>query len=851
MADATKAAAYNLCWLFLGFWTAYAMAQTAPLPQLTPLPAFPHDPQSSRLLISRESVPIKPVSVLGPRGALLGEQDGKYEAWIFPWKIFSGMRIKAAMENYAVPIDVNEHAAWIDVTPGATTITYSHANFTIRQIMFAPKESPAGTGVVVLYEIEAVRPMTLTFSFDPIMQRMWPADSDDKPSREWVATQGGSGFFILHENFPNHAAAIAMPRAESGILPPYQERAAYWPLQFVLHFDPKKDTGRLFPLLITLANTRQSATKEGFAQTLLSLDGTCAALYRDNQSYYENFLAQHTSMETPDATLDAAFSWAEAAIDQLKVLTTPDGKEEALTAGFVGSGDAARPGFGWFFGRDALWTLYAVNSYGDFATTRKEIEFLLHRQSPEGKIMHEWSQTANLVDWKSLPYEYASADATSLLQMATADYLKISGDTDFVRAHWPELELAWKFETSHDSADGIYNNSEGSGWVESWIPSMPEQEIYMAVLDQQASSAFARLAWATGHADLAAQATQRAQKIAGQIEREYYLPAQEFYAFSHNASGTTDDTPTIFPSVAWWDGNYHLEHPDAMMRRWASSEFSTDWGTRLLSDRVGFYDPISYHQGSVWPLFTGWVSLAEYRAGRPLDGYAHLMQNVDLTWSQDLGSVTELLSGAFYQVLGRSTAHQLWSSAMVISPVLRGIFGLEWDAAAQTLSISPHLPADWNTAALHHVPIGEKFVDLNFTRHAEGPNPEMVVEVSGSNASAVHLASIVAGAHVEGRTLHLPLPPVEVAIHPELPPFGAETRQMKVLDEQSSAHELRLTLAAQGGSSQALLLRENVPHLQVRTNDAEVVPGPGDLSSVTVTFPGGAGYVTKEVTFSW
>jgi len=55
------------------------------------------------------------------------------------------------------------------------------------------------------------------------------------------------------------------------------------------------------------------------------------------------------------------------------------------------------------------------------------------------------------------------------------------------------------------------------------------------------------------------------------------------------------------------------------------------------------------------------------------------MQNADLTWSQDLGSVTELLSGRFFQPLGRSSAHQLWSSAMVISPVVRGLLGLTWD----------------------------------------------------------------------------------------------------------------------------------------------------------------------------
>lgn len=74
-----------------------------------------------------------------------------------------------------------------------------------------------------------------------------------------------------------------------------------------------------------------------------------------------------------------------------------------------------------------------------------------------------------------------------------------------------------------------------------------------------------------------------------------------------------------------------LAQPDGMLERWASAEFSTDWGTRDVSDQTPFYDPISYHQGSVWPLFTGWVPLAEYRACRPLAGYQHLMQNAALT----------------------------------------------------------------------------------------------------------------------------------------------------------------------------------------------------------------------------
>src|SRR5580704_12535335 len=107
------------------------------LPALATPSDFVGHTSDDTLTISREAVPIKPFSVLGPRGALLGQQNGEYEAWIFPWKIFSGMRITANMEDYPVPISVNDHAAWVDVKPDRTTITYSHANSTVRQTMIA------------------------------------------------------------------------------------------------------------------------------------------------------------------------------------------------------------------------------------------------------------------------------------------------------------------------------------------------------------------------------------------------------------------------------------------------------------------------------------------------------------------------------------------------------------------------------------------------------------------------------------------------------------------------------------------------------------------------------------------
>src|ERR1700723_1523287 len=106
--------------------------------------------------------------------------------------------------------------------------------------------------------------------------------------------------------------------------------------------------------------------------------------------------------------------------------------------------------------------------------------------------------------------------------MASEDYLRISGDTQFIQANWDAIQKSWTFETSHDSdGDGIYENTEGSGWVESWPPGMPHQEIYLAALDQQASTAFAEIAKATGNPQLAEDAEKRAARIGAAIEKEY------------------------------------------------------------------------------------------------------------------------------------------------------------------------------------------------------------------------------------------------------------------------------------------------------------------------------------------
>ncbi|MBV8705832.1 MAG: glycogen debranching protein, partial [Acidobacteriaceae bacterium] len=719
--------------------------------------------------------------------------------------------------------------------PAETIITYSHAAFTIRQHMFAARGQDAPvTGAAVFFEMDAVRPLDVVFSFTPEMLRMWPAPNFGRPNGEWVA-KGSSGVYVLHTDDPNFSAVVAMPRTKPGIQVPYQEHPQTYPLEFKLSFDPKRDRGMVFPLV--MATTDGKTPVEQAAQ----INAGLPAIYSKTQNYYNNFFAQRLTIETPNRHLNEALQWAEVAIDQAQVKYHG---ETGMVAGYYESADSARPGYAWFFGRDTLWTTYAINSYGDFALTRRALDFLIKRQRADGKIMHEFSQSADAIDWKSTPYFYAAADSAPLLIMAMWDYVKISGDTNYLKANVEAARKAYSFMQAHRSSDGIYNNTQGTGWVESWPQGMPYQEIYLATLHQQAAEAMSRLADVIGDSELSNTARKEASGIRDKIEAEYFDKTKQFYAFSLNGDGSKDNTASIYPAVAWWDGTLALKQAGPMLTRWASSEFSADWGTRDISNKTPFYDPISYHQGSIWPLFTGWVSLAEYRAGRPLSGYAHLMHNANLTWAQDLGSVTELLSVDFYQPLGRSSSHQMWSSAMVISPLLRGLFGLDWDALHHILRVAPQLPAEWDGAALKNVPLGNSSVDLSYQRQ-EG---NLLVQAKGREAFCLQgpnelgapCSSLAAGTH----TLRLPLPPIELSIPAVAPEQGSTTGQLKVMNAKFGARQATVAFEGLGNTSFDLPIRLNRPHISAQ--GAEIRGG-----KLHLQLPDGNGYQSKTVTFTW
>jgi hypothetical protein len=374
----------------------------------------------------------------------------------------------------------------------------------------------------------------------------------------------------------------------------------------------------------------------------------------------------------------------------------------------------------------------------------------------------------------------------------------------------------------------------------------PHQEIYLAALDHISSDQIAELATLMQDGSFADAARNTSSHIGTSIAQ--YKLQDGYYAFSRNRGGSYDNTATVFPAAAMWTDAKYLPQPDASLGSWAGFRFSADWGLRSVAEDERVYDPISYHQGTVWPLFTGWAAMAEYRGGKPMAGYAALMRNVDLTWQQDPGFVTEVISGRFFQPLGRSSSHQLWSSAMTFSPALRGLFGIEADALHRGLQIHPQLPAAWNGAEIDNVRVGDDLYHVSLMR----TGTKLIATASSEKESVLCLnatgnAACSTRAAREHR-VELALPPVEIGLpDQELPEPGSITAQPRVVSETYAADHVSVMVEGMAGTTVDFVIRHNTESVRIEAEGGEMV----DRKTLRVKLPQTSGAIQKSLTIRW
>ncbi len=450
--------------------------------------------------------------------------------------------------------------------------------------------------------------------------------------------------------------------------------------------------GKESKLLVIAASVAGSADAEKNYQHLLT---SAADLMNASADYYREYLDNTVSLELPDSALQQAYDWAR--ISTIQGLVSNPYLGSGLIAGYRTSGTSQRPGFAWFFGRDSLWTSFALNAEGDYSTTRTAIDFISKFQRDDGKVPHEISQSASLVPWfKDYPYAFASADATPLFIIAMNDYATESGDVNFAREKWDNVWRAYQFLRSTYDAQGFAQNiGIGHGWVEGG-PLLPvKNEYYQAGLGVEALRALSHLAHLLGKEDVSQQLATEFEQKKSALDQTFWSPESKSYAFALNKENQRVDEPSVLTTVPMWFGLSDANHADQAISQLATVDHQTDWGMRIISDKSKAYDGSGYHFGAVWPLFTGWASVAEYRYHRAFPAYSNLRANALLGLDGALGHFTEVLSGDYYQSFATSSPHQIWSAAMVVSPILRGMFGLQADVEKHQINLAPHIPADW------------------------------------------------------------------------------------------------------------------------------------------------------------
>ncbi|HEX4489412.1 MAG TPA: amylo-alpha-1,6-glucosidase [Terriglobales bacterium] len=754
--------------------------------------AFAGDSQT-RMELSRPVRSWEFLPEVGTRAGLFGNENGNLEAWVYPLKILRNFHLNFLIDGQAIPAESLSRT--LIVHPESSTIVYSGNTFSVRETLFVPVKEQ---GAIIHFEVNTAEPLEIEAVFERDFQLEWPAALGGT----FLYWDPSLHAFHLGEEQKKYVALVGSPSADQERLEYETNYSASNKNSFRLGVTAK---GIDTKTITIAASTQGQADAE---KTYRKLENSYSDLLQESSDYYHKYLERTVQLELPDSQLQQAYDWSRVSMLQ-GLVTNPD-LGTGLIAGYRTSFDSQRPGFAWFFGRDSMWTSLALDASGDFTTTKTALEFLAKFQRADGKIPHEISQAANLVPWfDNVPYGFASADATPLFIITANDYVTHSGDVAFINEKWDNLWRAYQFLRSTYDQQGLPQNfGFGHGWIEGG-PLLPvKSEMYQAGVGAEALRSLANLARLAGKNDVSAQLDQEFTAHKAALNQAFWSTEKNYLAYAVDANSQRLDVPSVLTTVPMWFGLTDNDKSQKTIDELSNAGHQADWGMRIISSHDSNYNPGGYHFGSVWPLFTGWASVGEYKYHRVHSAYANLRANALLALDGSLGHATEVLSGDYYQPLSTSSPHQIWSAAMVVSPILRGMLGLEVDAIAHQVTFTPHVPADWNFFRIRNVRVGDVVLDLIYRKSADGIGLE--VQRTGSGDCTIEFSPAlsprarIVRVTLDGRAIanHLENHGTDQHATVQIPANRAGTLQIRTKDD--FGYSVDSHLPALGSSSQGL-----------------------------------------------
>jgi glycogen debranching enzyme len=437
------------------------------------------------------------------------------------------------------------------------------------------------------------------------------------------------------------------------------------------------------------------------------------------------------ALATDSPALQAAFHRSETDLSALRIVDPSDGDLVAVAAG--------APWFMALFGRDALIAssmTVAVNPDLAVGTLRTLARYQGRTVDPlteeqPGRILHELrpGADASLALGATERY-YGSVDATPLFVVVLGQLARWGADPDVIDELLPAADAALEWIARYGDRDGDglveYERStdrglRNQGWKDSADGinfadgSVAEPPIALVEVAAYVYAAYrARAELAAARAEHAAAEHWRAQaaRVFRRINEDFWLPEQGWFAVGLDGAKRPIDALASNIGHVLWAGAAEPAHAATVAEHLLSPAMFTGYGIRTLATTMGAYNPVSYHNGSVWPHDTtlAVAGLARYGFKQHAKRVAAGLVDASAYFS---GRLPELFAGFDKGDFPgpvpypNACSPQAWASASPVG-LLLALLGLDPDVPAGEVALDPDLPAAWRGLRWSDIPLGHR-----------------------------------------------------------------------------------------------------------------------------------------------